>query len=806
MNSVRFNWNTTSCMLQTAKEVISTGVIAGLVCSSFVFPVSAQESGISSLLEEVVVTARKREEGLQDTPIAVSAFSGESLEARGIQRVDDIAGITPNMTFDNINTNGGGGSSAAVFLRGVGQRDFIPSADPGVGLYVDGVYFARSVGSVLDLIDIDRIEVLRGPQGTLFGRNTTGGAIAIHTVKPHETFDGKVRVRVGVDDRLDVLGKVNVPISDNLFMNATLASFNQDGFVVNPITGLDTGDDETMAFRGALRWLANDHFEVNISGDYARDRENGQARVISENPNRAFRYLAPREIGTESRSNAPYVHNIDYGGGKSRSSFPFPVTVDIPGAFRSFHNCDATDENRAGTDTDCANADNVLLGENTGTSPTFSDQDVYGAAATVNWQLTDDLLIKLISAWREVDSSFAHDGDNTPYFISFVRDEIYEQEQFSQEIQIQGQSFNDRLQWIIGGFYFTEDGFNFNPVDFSAIDIESGGAFDHESIAGFAQATFDVTEQLHITAGLRYTEDTKDFIVEDPIQTARPILAPPNVKLVLVEPGTTTLEVDDLTPMVNIAYDWNNEFMTYFTWSEGFKSGGIRQRNARPFGRKAPTYDPEFVESFEVGFKYNSPGGNFILNTAAFYADYIDVQLEILAPEGIAPQLENAGEAEIKGVELESRWSPVQSWFVEAAVGYLDAEITKFNPVTINAGGPDVGDRLPQVPKWTLAGSIIREFGLGEMGVLTARLDYAYRTKVFFSADNDPGSVMQSHGVMNASASWGSADDKYSLTFHADNIFDKRIIKYTEQAGSSGTQNDILARDFAWYLTGEYRF
>ena len=244
-------------------------------------------------MEEITVTARKREEGLQDTPIAVSVFSGESLEARGVQRVDEIAGLTPNMSFDNINTNGGGGNSAAVFLRGVGQRDFLPSADPGVGIYVDGVYYARSIGSVLDIIDVDRIEVLRGPQSTLFGRYTTGGAIAIHTVKPHEEFEGKMRVRVGIDDWLDVLGKVNVPVSDKVFMNATVAKFDQDGFVVNLINGLDTGDDDTLALRGAVRWLANNNVEINLSGDYSRDRENGSARVAHRDPTRVIHFIPP---------------------------------------------------------------------------------------------------------------------------------------------------------------------------------------------------------------------------------------------------------------------------------------------------------------------------------------------------------------------------------------------------------------------------------------------------------------------------------------------------------------------------------
>ncbi len=760
-------------------------------------PAVAQESGIDALMEEITVTARKREEGLQDTPIAVSVFSGESLEARGVQRIDEIAGLTPNMSFDNINTNGGGGNSAAVFLRGVGQRDFLPSADPGVGIYVDGVYYARSIGSVLDIIDIDRVEVLRGPQGTLFGRNTTGGAISIHTQKPHEEFEGKVRVRVGIDDRLDVLGKVNVPMSDNLYMSATVAKFDQDGFVVNPLNGMDTGDDDTFAMRGALRWQANNNFEVNITGDYSRDRENGQARVVTQNPNRAV-----------SLSGNIFTHNFLYGANSPLNPANGGPGLGHPGTpfAREFSNCDATPANLAGTTSGCANANTIALGKNTSTMPTYSNHDIYGFSGTVDWQLTDNMEIKSITAYRNVDSEFAHDGDSTPYFLSWVRDEIYTQEQFTQEIQLQGTAVNDRLQWIIGGFYFTEDGNNYNPVDFALLDIESGGKFDHESIAGFAQGTFDITDKLHITAGVRYTDDTKDFIVtSDEVNIQSAIVVPPGLFLKLIQDGTYTLKADDWTPMANISYDVNDNLMTYFTYAEGFKSGGVQQRNAGPVG-VAPTYDPEFVESFEIGFKYNNPNGNFVLNVAAFYADYTDIQLETLAPEGIAPQLDNAGEGEIKGFEIESRWSPLDTLFIEVAIGHLDAKITKSDPTVINSGGPSKGDRLPQVPRWSLASSIIKEFGLGDMGTIIARVDYNYRTKVFFDPANDPGSVMQSHGLMNASLGWDSANDKYSLIFHANNIFDKRRIIYTELSGSARTQNDVLARDFAWYLTGEYRF
>ena len=805
-------------------NVLNKALIQSLcIClgSVLVIPVYAQdsESGIGALMEEITVTARKREEGLQDTPIAVSVFSGESLEARGVQRIDEIAGLTPNMSFDNINTNGGGGNSAAVYLRGVGQRDFLPSADPGVGIYVDGVYYARSVGSVLDIIDIDRVEVLRGPQGTLFGRNTTGGAISIHTQKPHEEFEGKVRVRVGIDDRIDVLGKVNVPLSDNLYMNATVAKFDQDGFVVNPLNGMDTGDDDTFALRSALRWQANNNFEINISGDYSRDRENGQARVVTQNPNRVVDLTPGQNIFNHNfllGANSP-LNPANGGPGLGNPGTPFP---------REFSNCDATPANIAGTHPDCANANTIALNKNTSTMPTYSNHDIYGFSGTVDWQLSDNLEIKSITAYRNVDSTFAHDGDSTPYFLSWVRDEIYMQEQFTQEIQLLGTAVNDRLQWIVGGFYFTEDGNNYNPVDFAPVDIESGGKFDHESIAGFAQGTFDVTDKLHITAGIRYTDDTKDFIVTSDgmysqagnyftggatsdqvnIQSLTVAFVPPGFLRKLISDGTTTLKADDWTPMANISYDWNDNLMTYFTYAEGFKSGGVQQRNAGIFGDRAPTYDPEFVESFEVGFKYNHPNGNFVLNVAAFYADYTDIQLETLAPDGIAPQLDNAGEGEIKGFELESRWSPLDTLFLEVALGHLDAVITKSDPTVFNTGGPAKGDRLPQVPRWSLAASIIKEFGLGDMGTIIARLDYNYRTKVFFDPANDPGSVMQSHGLMNASVGWDSANDKYSLIFHANNIFDKHRIIYTELSGSARTQNDVLARDFAWYLTGEYRF
>jgi len=824
-------------LLRALKEIAVKGLIMGLGCV-LAIPAYAQDkqSGINALMDEIVVTARKREESIQDTPIAVSAFSGASLEARGIVRIDDLDSITPNMTFSNINTNGGGGSNTSIYIRGVGQTDFVPSADPGVGIYVDGVYYARSIGSVLDLIDIDRVEILRGPQGTLFGRNTTGGAIAIHTQKPHEEFEVTLRGKVGTDDRMDLVAKVNGALADNLFASATFASFNQDGYVVNPDTGLDLGDDETMAFRGAIRWLVSDNLEINISGDYSRDRENGQASVSSSDPNRVVLFTLPDPTDRTDTGSGGFAHNVLTGANSSfnplNGSFPFPPTLGSsgPGGFqRVFTNCDATGANIAGTTSGCANASTVGLGTNNSTLSTYYDADIWGIAATIDWQINDNLKIKSITSKRDLESEFAHDGDASPFMLSWVRD-FYHQDQFSQEIQISGTAFDDRLNWILGGYYFEEDGLNYNPVDFASVDIESGGFFEHDSKAAFAQGTYDVTDNLHITAGIRYTKDTKDFILKDftftgtagittpgqfvLLQTAIPVFAPPGplgtgTVVRLVTPGTYTLKADDWTPMANIAYDWNDELMTYVTYSEGFKSGGIQQRIAGvPEGMVAPTYDPEFVESYEIGFKYNNRDANFVLNVAAFFVDYSDIQLETIDPAGgIAPQLKNAGNGEVIGFEVETRWSPVDTWFVEAALGYLDTEITEADPEATASGGPVAGDRFPHVSKWSLSGSLIKEIGLGDNGTLTPRLDYAYRTKVLFSPDNNPFDVQKSYGLLNASLGWDSADDKYRLNFYVNNIFANNQTLYSNQSPSSATQLDVIGRgDTEWYLTGEVRF
>jgi iron complex outermembrane receptor protein len=235
--------------LAAAVAMASVLSVSGAVADE----VAQSSAGFNAVIEEVVVTARRREEGLQDAPIAISAYTGDSLDYRGITTLDEISRFAPSLTLENNPSFGGASNSAAIYLRGVGQKEFLPTTEPGVGLYVDGVYIARSVGAILDLVDIERLEVLRGPQGTLFGRNTIGGAISITTVKPEVggTTTGSLGVTAGTDSLMNFKGSVETPLGENAAARLSLASFKQDGYVQRA-DGIDLGNDDTIAGRLAV--------------------------------------------------------------------------------------------------------------------------------------------------------------------------------------------------------------------------------------------------------------------------------------------------------------------------------------------------------------------------------------------------------------------------------------------------------------------------------------------------------------------------------------------------------------------------
>ena len=448
----------------------------------------------NATLEEVVVTARKKVESLQDTPISVTALSGDRLEDMGLSRITKLQNVTPNLVFQNTPAYSGAGNNAAVYIRGVGQKDFVPTIDPGVGIYVDEVYLGRSAGAVLDMIDIQQVEILRGPQGTLFGKNTVGGAISITTAKPNDEFGGKVDIKVGTDERRNIRGVLNIPLTDTLYARGSIGSLQQDGYVFRPFDGKDLGNQDTVMGRLALRWAPSDTFTADLSFDYFDDETNGPPLLTT----RVDEF--PESASAIPGGNFPFIHNLfagfnpDFGG-------PNPVVCTLPDAPVA-----------------CVTNANAVTGDNTnlGTGPNFSEMENEAVSLTLTWDL-DAFTAKLIASHRSLDGQFASDRDGyvqndgepavpgLPIMVNPVTHyfDTFQQDQLSVELQLSGSSVQDRLSWV-GVYAFEEDGENINPVDFTTVSIQSGGYFDYSSEAVFAQATFDFTEKLSATAGTLY--------------------------------------------------------------------------------------------------------------------------------------------------------------------------------------------------------------------------------------------------------------------------------------------------------------
>ncbi len=533
--------------------IIAAGIAAiGLVGTS----AHAQEAGAkaSSVLEEIVVTARRREESLQDTPISITAFTGASLDQRQINSLSAIGPFTPNLMFDTGATFSGANSSASVFIRGIGQVDFTLTTEPGVGIYLDGVYMSQTIGSVLDLVDIERIEVLRGPQGTLFGRNTIGGAISVTSTKPANELQADVKVTGGEDSRFDVRAGVNFPITDNLAVRLSAATFNRDGYVAAPNTpsGEELGDINQDVARLALGWEPDEKFRLDFNVDWSRQRENGVPNVLVGVFDGATFAIPVPPIGTvPTDALAPLsfvdLHNLvataPFGEQGCLPPFagppPFcsPTVVPNP-RFLQSDICGGSGLNQPGIcspgRSDIINIQNDPW-VNTSTLNLTSQSDVWGANLTLAYDF-NGATIKSITSYREMEAFTAIDIDAVEVLIGDLVDD-YETEQFTQEFQLSGVAINDRLNWLVGLYYFTEEGTNLDDVEFTPARFLSGAQVDNESTAAFGQVTFDFTDKLSLTAGVRYTDETKKFIVPDTC------FAPPKGPATSVFDPTTGMDV-----------------------------------------------------------------------------------------------------------------------------------------------------------------------------------------------------------------------------------------------------------------------
>jgi len=685
-------------------------------------------------LEPIIVTAERRETSLQTTPISVTALNADALEVRGVTDISDLAKYTPNMTF--ITSTGASGSRTAfVFLRGIGQSQVFLQNDPGVGTYIDGVYLGRTQGSVQEVLDLERVEILRGPQGTLYGRNTIGGAINLVSRKPDAAPGFEGSVEAGNFGAIKVRARANGPLADTLSASLSVAYLKHDGYVEaksNPLcptcTSEDLSGEDSISGRLALRWKPSEDLTIDLTADAAKrdDRSIG----------RRFAF---------------------YDAAADQQGYTFAVQRKLgvpPGAF---------------VNTDINTHNSNIAG--------FDKQEVWGLSLTGTWDL-GGATFKSITAYRELSVGSPSDGDGSPLMLQAARVAQIDQDQLSQEFQLTGTSFDDRFNWTVGLFGYREDATS-NLVQYrrfaergifvpfpvpTVIDCydrsrpltscpdqdPTPSALKVRNYAGYAHLSYEVTDQLSITGGLRYSWEKKEFVGTDFF----------GLPLALTDSWTST------TPKVGIDFQATPEVMVYGSYSEGFKSGSINNGN----DPLIPTsVRPETVKAYELGVKSQWFDNRLRINAAIFRSDYRDQQLQV-STSNFTFAFINVSRSRISGGELEFVARPFSGLTIDGGIGYLRTEITK---VGIATPAVRQGARLVQVPEWTVNLGATQIVPIGEMGDLTLRVDYSFTDTRENDYVNHPNVRVGSYSLVNLRATYAPSGSNWEFGVYGANILDE---------------------------------
>jgi iron complex outermembrane recepter protein len=757
-------------------------VAAFVVCLASPGALFAQATAAPPL-EEITVQARKVTEKLQDVPISITALTGDDLEARGAQNLAAVAQFAPNLQVDGTAAVSGSSVASTIFIRGIGQTDFTLNSDPGVGVYIDGVYVARSIGSLLDLIDVQSIEVLRGPQGTLFGKNTIGGALNVTSRPPSSERSGYVNIQGGNFARRHAKARLDAPLSDTVLTSLSVASLQEDGYqerILEP-SEPDLGNLDRVVARGRLLWTPVDRFSADVIVDYSRGREQSVAQsVLVIEPNTGAPFLAAAAgliPGTTPTIRPGFEDQVSAGS-------------LLDGTFLS------TDPDRA-----------FYAG------PSRSDFDITGTSATLTYDFSN-VQLKSISAYRHLMSNFARDSASSAFVVADTYDD-YRQTQWSQEMQLSGALPSAWGNYVAGIFYLHETGSDSNLVATSIGDLQSGGSVDNDSLAFFAQTNLKLTERLGATVGARYTNEEKGFTPgyaggEQAFHSNANGLAlglPPSLPLILDGDYQSHTHRTDYT--LSLQYKITKDLMTYISHSTGFKSGGFSQRiGPGGAGIPAPSFRPETVRVAEVGLKWIGLGGRLRINSAAFYTDYKDVQITPIF-EGIGPVTRNAGDAEIVGGEIDWAFAPNRDWALNGGLGLLSTRYKSLTPealVNVNLDGSPIltlDSDLAKSPKTSANLTIARHWDVLAGHQLTASVDGSYTSELFNDVLNSPELRRPSLTLLGAALSLTTADENWNASLRGVNLTDKRYIiagNAERYAGNIGYTQATYARPREWWV------
>ena len=703
---------------------------------------------------EIVVTARRRAESLQDVPIAVSAYSGDQLEREGAIDITDVGDTTPNVTLE---TSRGTNTTLTAFIRGVGQQDPVAGFEQGVGIYLDDVYLNRPQGAVLDIYDVERIEILRGPQGTLYGRNTIGGAVKYVTKRLPDEVDLRARVNIGNYGQRDVVLTASAPLTEGFRVGGSVARLKRNGFGENLTTGEENYNKDIWAFRATIEMEPSDGIDIRLSGDYTLDDSNA----------RGGHRLIPGLV-----SGAPVLDDeFDTRGGLA----------------------DPKQKVKGG-----------------------------GVAGHVTVDLAEGYTLKSITAYRASDSDTPIDFDALPA-IDVDVPAIYTDEQFSQEVQLE----IDRgpLAGIVGAYYLDANAANifdvriyttppFGPLGLTAA---TEGDVDTKTWAVFGDFTYDISDQWSVSVGGRYTVDKRHAIVlrQTYLGGGQPGLGG-DAGFGIGTPIATTSDFDGkrkdtaFTPRASVSFKPSDNHNIYLSYARGFKGGGFdpRGQTTNAPGNTPTTpptadqiydfmaFDPETVDSYELGWKGALFDKRLRMAVALFRANYKDVQVPGSAPctvvvlgvptASFCGITTNAGKARFQGVEAEAFWSIAEDFATDGdrlnfsgSLGYLDAEYREFlTLVNRNESGAlvpahqvDMADfrEVQNTPKWTLSGGLNYDTPVGS-GRLNLNSTLSYRSKSQQFEIATPGLDQKGFALLDASIVWRSAGDRFTIGLHGKNL------------------------------------
>jgi len=711
-------------------------------------------------LETLIVTATKREDPALKIPISLTVFSNKDIADLGFLDSNDIAQQTPNLQW----RSQFGISTPNIFIRGIGNNAFHSNVIGPVGVYRDGIYLGSNIVHGFPLFDLDRVEVLRGPQGTLFGRNTTAGLVHYISRKPEieEPFNARLKTSYGSYDQMDVEAAVGFPLGDDAAARLSVISLNREGIFDNnnPSSGFDhAGKTDSLAYRGLIRFQPSDSFDLllNVHGG-----EN-QPDIL---PRKQLGLICP--AGSQPGLGSACK---DYLGQK-----------DSTDLHESFDNLRTRDE-----------------------------VETYGTSLQANWDL-GSITFTSVSAFDQADLERFSDSDHQPsaqLHTSFASKVDF----WSQEFRLASNT-TEALKWIAGINYYQDkldqweasdnnDFFNLlrpggllfgtSAPEGIASDLQQ----QTQSFAVFGELSYKLLKQWNITAGLRWTYDRREIDFEalawDATTTRNQFVSENSARshFLFNTIPLTHIESDwnDLSGRIALDFEINQDQLLFVSASRGFK-GGEFNGGALFNVAEASLTNPEYVNSIELGYKGRLLDGRLQLNSTAFYTQYDDQQVFVPAGQNLQVQaLVNAGKSEIKGLELEMQLLLDESWFFRFGGAYLDARFTQFtNP--FNSASDLSGNRLPDAPKWNINGLVQYDWPL-EQGTVRTQTDFFWNSKQFFTADNNSTLAQSAYGIVNGRLAFISYDEKYQLSVWVKNILDEEFFTF-------GTPIEILG----WNILG----